>query len=568
MQKSDPKGQREKNVPDLSIYDYLVENIQKNGDNLIAYNYFGKITNFREFLAKIDQASSAFRCYGIRPGDVVTICLPNTPEGLIALYALNKIGAIANMIHPLSGENEIKHYINETKSVMVVAADFCYEKINNIIGDTDVYKVIIVSPANSMPAPMSIGYFFMKKGKEKKVPKSEEYIAWNDFVARADKCMMEFKVNANQDVPAIYLHSGGTTGTPKCIVLTNGNFNALGEQAKIGFADVKQGDKAVALMPIFHGFGLGVTMHCCLIKGCELILMPQFNLKQFTNIMRFNKPHVIMGVPTLFEAMVNSKDFKTIDLSNLKHVISGGDSLSRTRIDKIDEFLESRGAKIRLSQGYGMTECLAATCWAYGESNKKCSIGIPFPSNYYKICEVGSQDVVKPDEVGEIVISGPTVMTEYLNNPDETNLVLQKHKDGRIWLHTGDLGSMDSDGVITYHQRLKRMIISSGYNVYPQQIEQVISEHEAVLKCSVIGIPHPYKMQVAKACIVLKEGYKKTGSIKKEIKELCELNLSKFSNPYVYEFRESLPTTLIGKIDYKKLEAEALEGMKKNEENS
>ena len=366
-------------------------------------------------------------------------------------------------------------------------------------------------------------------------------------------------IESKKNDASIILHSGGTTGTPKGIILTNGNFNALAEQVKIVFNNVNVGDKILAILPIFHGFGLGVSIHATLNLGMEVVLIPQFNAKEADTILKKYKPAIITGVPTLYEAFLKNKGLENADLSFLKYCVSGGDTLTLEQTKRIDEFFKDHNSKARIQQGYGMTESLAAVCVGHGVANKPCTIGIPFPGTYLKIVAIGSQDKVSYGTPGEICICGPTVMTGYLNNPDETNLVLQKHKDGNIWLHTGDIGSMDKDGIITYIQRLKRMIISSGYNIYPQQIESIIESHPSVLKCTVVGVPHPYKVQVPKAYIVLKQDINLNHSIKKEIKELCFENLSKFSQPADFEYRESLPTTLIGKIDYKKLEREAIE---------
>ena len=552
------KEEREIEVPDISIYKYIKE-IALNNPHSIAIDYFGTKITYKDFINKIDKAARAFRCYGIRPGDVVTICMPNMPEGVISFYALNKIGAIANMIHPLSAEEEIKSFLNEADSVMLVAVDICYEKIERILGDTKVYKVVIVSANDSMPAPLNIGYQVTKGYKIKKPRSMEVYINWKDFIKKADLYNYEYEVRSGKDVTAAILHSGGTTGIPKGIVLTNGNFNALGNQIKIIFKDIVPGDKLLAIMPIFHGFGLGVSVHGGLSLGAEVILVPQFSAKTFDNLLKKNKPQIVVGVPTLFEALLNNKGFNGMDLSYIKHCISGGDSLTQKQNDDVNAFLREHGCNIKVEQGYGMTESVAPTALAFGNANKPCSIGIPFPGNYIKIVAQGSQEEVKYGELGEICVCGPTVMQGYFNNVEETNMVLQVHKDGNVWLHTGDIGTMDKDGIVTYVQRLKRMIVSSGYNVYPQQIESVIEMHEDVLKCTVVGVPHPYKVQVAKAYIVLKEGIKPSLSIKKEIKELCEKNLSKFSLPADYEYRESLPKTLIGKVDYKQLEREAIE---------
>ena len=557
------KEQLEFEIPNISMYQMIKDTASKH-KNINAINYFGKTLTFETFLKEIDKASKSFRCYGIRPGDVVTICMPNTPEGLIAIYALNKIGAIANVIHPLSAEQEIKHYIQETNSVMLVAVDFCYEKIENIIRETKVYKTILVSPNNSMPAPLNVGYYVTKGIKVKTPKKSEEYVFWNEFLRKSDSYNVNFEVESDKDTPAIILHSGGTTGTPKSILLSNGNFNALARQAKALFTDIDPGESILAILPIFHGFGLGVTIHSTINLGMELVLIPQFKASEFDNLIKKHRPAIITGVPTLYEAMIKNKGLANMDLSFLKHLVSGGDSLTEPQLIKINNFLKEHNANIKLEQGYGMTEALAAVCLAKGNANVLGTIGAPFPHNYAKIVEPNTQREVPYGEEGELVVSGPTVMMGYLGNEKETNLVLQKHKDGHIWLHTGDIATMNKDGIITYVSRLKRMIISSGYNVYPTQIEIVIETHEGVLKCTVVGIPHPYKIQVAKAFIILKDGYKDNLKTKKEIKELCEKNLSKFSIPQEYEYRESLPTTLIGKVDYKKLEREAIEKMKED----
>lgn len=552
------KKDRQVEIPDISLYKIIKEQALMNPNN-VAIDYFGKKITYKNFIKEIDKAARSFRCYGIRPGDVVTICMPNMPEGVISFYALNKIGAIANMIHPLSAEEEIKNYLNEADSVMLVAVDICYEKIERILSETKVYKVILVSANDSMPKALSLGYTLTKGLKIRKPKSMEVYTYWKDFIKKSELYNYEYEVKSKKDITSVILHSGGTTGIPKGIVLTNGNLNALALQVKIVFKDIIPGDKILAIMPIFHGFGLGVSVHSGFLLGAEVVLVPQFSAKTFDNLVKRNKPQVIVGVPTLFEALLNNKGFNGMDMSYVKHFVSGGDSLTEKQNASINEFLRNHGCNIKVEQGYGMTESVAATALAFGKANKPCTIGIPFPGNYFKIVAKGTQEEVKFGEVGEICVCGPTVMQGYYNNEKETNLVLQIHKDGNIWLHTGDIGSMDEDGVITYVQRLKRMIISSGYNVYPQQIEQVIETHPEVLKCTVVAMPHKYKVQVAKAYIVLKEGISPSGSLKKEIKELCEKNLSKFSIPYDYEYRKSLPKTLIGKVDYKQLEREAIE---------
>lgn len=553
------KEDRKIKIEDISIYQMLAKN-NISRDKNIAINYYGTLITYKELFHKINQAANAFRSQGIRRGDIVTICMPNTPEALISFYALNKIGAIANMIHPLSGEQEIKEYLTSTHSVMLIMIDICYEKVKNVIKETDVYKTIVTSASDSMGFLLSFGYQVTQGYKIKKPKRSEEYVYWKDFIRKGLNYRETGETATGKDTPAVILHSGGTTGNPKGIVLSNGNFNALSTQAKIVFSEVGPKDKVLAIMPIFHGFGLGVSINAPLALGCEVILVPQFNAKKFDKLLEKYKPNILFGVPTLFEALINTNN-EHLNLSMVKYVISGGDSLSPALERRINVFLANHKARIQISQGYGMTESLAAVALAFGKANKPGSIGIPFPSNYIKIVKPRTQEEVPYGEDGEICISGPTVMLGYLDNEKETNEMLQIHKDGLIWLHTGDMGMMDEDGVVFYRQRIKRMIISSGYNIYPAHVEQVIEDHPAVLKCTVVGIPHPYKIEVPKAYIVLKNGYSPLG-VRKSIREHCKKNLAAYAIPYEFEYRKSLPKTLIGKVDFKKLQEENSEHRK------
>lgn len=538
-------------IDNLSIY----ENMKVNAQNYLdidAFNYFGKTTSYRVFLEDIDKCAKAFLAHGIKKGDIVTICMPNTPEAITCFYALNKIGAISNMIHPLSGEKEIKNYLISTKSVMLVMIDLCYEKIKNIIDETNVYKTIVISAKDSMPFLTGVGYYLLQGFKTEKPKSNSKFITYKEFIEKSIGYGNEYNIEINVNEPAVILHSGGTTGIPKGILLSNANFNSLANQAKKVFKKIEVGDKCLTVLPIFHGFGLGVSLHCPLCLGVTCILVPQFNSKKFDKLLVKNKPNVLLGVPTLYEALININN-KKLDLSGLKYVISGGDILSSNLEKRINKFLQAHGSSEKINQGYGMTESLAAVCLSYGKYAKEGSIGIPFPGNSIKIVKPNTQEEVKDNTDGEICISGPTVMLGYLDNEKETNEVLQIHDDGKLWLHTGDMGYIDDNGFIFYKQRIKRMIVSSGYNVYPSYIETVIEDHKDVLQCSVIGIPHKYKVEVPKAYIVLKEGIEPSVSVKNDIKKYCEKNLAKYSIPYEFEFRKSLPKTLLGKIDVNKL---------------
>ncbi len=549
------KNERDIEVPNVSLYEHLKE---KNKDNMdsVAINYFNKKMTFRYFFGEINLCAKALRSQGIRPGDVVTICMANTPEAVISFYAVNKIGAIANMIHPLSAEEEIKNSLITTNSVMLIAINLSYKKIKEIVDETNVYKTIIVSPGDSMPVLLKVGYY-ITQGRKVEVPKkSESNMYWNDFMARGKSFTEKVLAKTTKDQPAVILHSGGTSGTPKNIVLTNGNINAVAKQAEIVFKDINNTDSALAVLPLFHCFGLVVCVHGPMCLGASTILVPQFDAKRFDKLITKYRPTFIPGVPTLFEALLTNKHMDNVDLSYVKYVISGGDSLSVAKNETVNKFLKSHNCQRNIIQGYGMTETTGPVTFGSMGSDVLGSVGIPLPGNEVKIEGVETREEVPFGEVGEICISGPTVMPGYLDNEKETNDILEKDNKGKIWVHTGDLGYMKEDGVVFFTSRLKRMLIVSGYNVYPSHIEEVIMEHEAVLNCGVIGIPHPYKVQVPKAYIVLNNGIKVTNKIKNDIKEYCEKNLAKYMLPKEYVFRESLPKTMIGKVDYRELEKE------------
>ena len=537
--------------PDFSLYKLLEESANKRKE-LTAYNYFSKCATFGEFIDQIEEAAKAFKTIGVKEKDTVSICMPNTPEALISFYAVNKIGAIANMIHPLSAENEIKYYVNLTESKVIVTIDLALNKINHILPETKLEKIIQVSPADSMPMALSVGYF-VKKGRKLHLEKCDIAVKWADFIKNGKSYSKETFLNTDKDDTAVILYSGGTSGFPKGIELTNYNFNALAIQSVEICKTLNEGDRILSIMPVFHGFGLGICIHTAFYHGITAVILPQFNASEFDKLLTKYRPNIIAGVPSLFEVMLKNKKMEGVDLSFLHLVISGGDSLSESLKLKVDKFLENHGSDAKVREGYGLTECVTGSCMIPANRYKGGSIGIPYPDTYYKIINPETFEEVDYNTDGEIVLSGPTVMKGYLNEPEETAQTLRVHEDGKLWLHTGDLGCMDEDGFLYFKQRIKRMIISSGYNIYPQYVENIIDSVPEVLLSCVIGIDHPLKIQVAKAFIVLRDGYEPTEEIKAKIKQTCEKNLAKYSWPYEYEFRNELPKTLVGKVAFKVL---------------
>ena len=540
-------------IKNISLYKQVVESSRKY-PNYTAYEYFGKKVKYKKFIRQIDKCSYALKKYNVNKGDIITICLPNVPEALILFYALNKIGAIANMVHPLSAEEEIKLSLNSTRSKYLFAIDMCYSKINNIIDGTKVKKVVYIKASDSLKLPLKVGYYFKNLNKYEHYKLNEKNTNWNLFMLNkllVNKNKIKFKKNG-KNTPAVILHSGGTSGIPKNVVLQNRAFILGAKQEETVLKKLNPGDSCLGIMPNFHGFGLSVLMHTPLTLGCYTILVPQIDSKKFDILLKKTKPTCILGVPTLFEALTNSNNVKHLDLSFMKYIVSGGDILQKGLEDKINTYLKEHNANIEVTQGYGMTEALAAVTLAHDRVNKSGSIGIPLPGNYIKIINPSTRETLPYNNIGEICIHTKALMLGYLNNEKETNEVLQMHEDGYVWLHTGDLGLMDEDGFIFYKGRIKRMIISSGYNIYPNHIEDIIESHPAVLQCTVVGMPHPYKKEVPKAYIVLKPGFHGL-FIKTEIKEYCKKNLEYHMVPYKFVYRNNLPKTKLGKVDFKRL---------------
>lgn len=539
--------------PDISMYQ-MVKNAQLLNGELIAYDFMGKATTYTEFLDQIEVCAKALIAQGVKQGDAVTVCLPNVPQAVIMFYAINRIGAIASMVHPLSAENEIMFYLNETNSRLAITLSRFYDKFEAIKGKTKVEKIIVATIGEALPLVKSIAYKFI--GHEPKVADANGVISWPDFLKSAQNTNEEITYEGKGADDAVILFSGGTTGTSKGILLTNLNFNALAMQTIAAAECYSTGDAMLSVMPVFHGFGLGVGIHTFLAHSGKCVLVPQINVNEFASLFKKYRPNFMAGVPTLYEGMMRNEDMKNSDLSCLKGVFSGGDTLSISLKRKIDAFVRERGAEIQVREGYGTTECVTASCLTPTDYYREGSIGIPFPDTFYKIVIPNTRDEAQVGEMGEICLAGPTLMKGYINNPKETNLALQQHEDGKIYLHTGDLGYMDEDGFVYFVQRLKRMIITSGYNVYPSQIENVIDSHEAVQFSTVIGVKDDYRMQRVKAYVVLKPGFAPNEEIVNSIKRHCEKSIAKYALPREYEFRDNLPKTLVGKIAYRELEKE------------
>ena len=541
--------------PRLTMY-RLIEQTARSVPDSIAYEFMGKETTYAQFLARIDRAARALYALGIRKGDRVTICMPNTPQAVDCFYALNRLGAVSNMIHPLSATEEITFYLNVSDSKAILTLDRFYGKVHTALQKAKRKPLLLIAKLQDALKPLlQVGVSLTEARKYPKLPKDKSYILWSDALKNAAD-LLPADESGYEDCAAI-LYSGGTTGTTKGICLSSYNFNALALQtiAASGYDNIRN-CSMLSVMPIFHGFGLGIGIHTALVGGGRCILVPSFSVKTYADLLKKKRPNFIPGVPTLFEALLRTQGLEELDMSFLKGVFSGGDSLSAELKAKVDAFLTAHGAKVQIREGYGTTECVTASCLTPIDFARSGSIGIPFPDTYYKIVKVGTTEEVEPETEGEICLSGPTVMLGYLDNPEETANTLRRHADGRVWLHTGDLGKMDKDGFVYFRQRIKRMIITSGFNVYPSQLENIIDGHPKVLLSCVIGVKDAYKMQRVKAFVVLKPEFTPSEAIKQELLAYCRERIAKYAMPREIEFREELPKTLVGKVAYRVLEEE------------
>ena len=551
-----------------SMFD-AVERIADMYPNSIAFDFMGRSVTYRKMVQEIEKCAKSLKTLGVRVGDKVTIAMPNCPQAIYMFYAVNLVGGIANMIHPLSAEKEIEFYLNASESTTAITLDQFYNKFEHIRQNTGIINIIIASVKDELSRTIRAGYMLTEGRKIQKIPEDAPVIRWREFMEMSRYCFYKnYRVERGFNDPAVILYSGGTTGTTKGIVLTNGNFNALGQQIIATNPMFRPGDRMLAAMPLFHGFGLGVCVHSMLSQGGRCILIPRFTAKSYAKQIVKYKCNFIAGVPTLYEALLRLPSMDNADLSSLKGVFSGGDSLSIELKKKFDKFLYDHKAVIQVREGYGTTECVTASCLTPTHMAKEGSIGLPFPDTYYDIVKPGTQESLPYGEEGEICISGPTVMMEYVGHPEETAQTLQTHPDGRVWVHTGDLGYMDDDGFIYFKQRIKRMIITSGYNVYPSQLENILDAHDLVQMSCVIGVPDSLKMQKVKAFVMLKPGLKPCDEYRDILMAYCRKNIAKYAMPYEIEFREQLPKTLVGKVAYRVLEEEEinrLNGEKKNE---
>jgi len=544
--------------PQVSMYEALMATVERYPE-AIAYDFLGYTSTYRQLGEEVDRCADALYALGMRKGDRITVAMPTTPQGVICFYAVNKIGAVAAMIHPLSTVKEIEFYLNCSRSRFALTLDAFYGKFSELKESTGLERIILARIPDYLKGLKKVGFNLLKGRKIPTVPSDSAVVWWAEMMKTASSSAPRTEVNTND--LAVILFSGGTTGTPKGIMLSNQNF--ISEGMMVAYAGkLSDQDAVLAILPIFHGFGLGVCINACFMSGAKSILVPQFTPETVAKIIRRQKPNFVVGVPTLFDALSRNPDFQKADLSCLKATYSGADTLPRTVKERFEAVVRKQGGSCQLLEGYGLTEAVTAIMAMPLTEYREGSIGVPFPDMLAKIVGIDTTEEVPVGEEGEICLHGPAVMLGYLDQPEETAQVLKTHGDGKTWLHTGDIGYADKDGFFYFKLRHKRMIKSSGMNVYPAQVENLLYKHSAVRDACVIGVPDEAQVQRVKAFVVLNEPGKAGPEMEKELIGYCAEHLIRWSCPREIEFRAELPKTLVGKVAFSALEQEEIEKLK------
>ena len=536
---------------DGGLYDAIYESSCKWPHNT-AIEYFDTQITYKDLIKKINKVAAALKAIGAEKGEKITVCMPNTPEAVYMFYAINEIGAVANMIHPLSSEKEIEDFLLQSHSKIMLCVDISYPKVENIIKNTDVEQLVVVSPTRSMDLLVRAIYK-LTKGRKNHIKKSQSVITWDQFLTKANKYIgnPHARVNAKDD--AVILYSGGTTGKPKGIILSNLNFNAQALGAKYLVPELFKPEYSfMAFLPNFHAFGLGCCIHMPLYFGARTFLIPQFNPKKFKSYITKYKVNILVGVPSVFEYLTKIK-FKKDDLKKVKFVVSGGDMISMSSKEIVNDFLRDHGSKAKIENGYGLTEASGGFIFSPPSvADDPDAIGYPLPDNEVMIMGLKSKKPVKTGEDGEILVRGLAVMKGYLNNPKENEAAFVTI-NGKKYLRTGDIGYIDEKGVVHFRSRLKRMIISNGYNIYPSNIEDATLKCKLVSSCAAIGKPDKLRGERVVVYAVLQKDASEHAA-KKELNAIYKKYVAKYEIPREIHFIDEMPKTKLAKIDFRALE--------------
>mgnify|MGYP003075968533 FL=1 len=542
-------------LPALSAFEYVCQR-SKNHLNDTALEYYGRKFTYADLIVNIKKTAAALRGAGVKKGDIITVVSIMTPEIIALFYAADMMGATLNLVDPRYSVEGIREYIEEVDSHLLVCLNVVYERCRQAAKRTNVEKVIVLSPADSLPPVMAVGYKLTTPDKNKY---ASNVIRWKQFI-KGGEGQSTASEPYDPDHACVVVHTGGTTGSPKGVMLTDDCFNGIALQFQAYPKLFHRGQKLMNVMPPFIAYGFACGIHLPLVLGFTVIIIPNLDPAKLGSLVLKHKPEHMFGVPTHYQQLAADPKLRDKDLSFIINYAAGGDSLSRGAEQTVNDFLAAHGARYPIAKGYGMTEVSSAATVAAGLDNKPGSVGIPMVNTVVAAFEPGTDQELPIGQRGELCISGPCLMKGYYNKPEETAILLRRHPDGRVWAHTGDMGYLDEDGFVYLDSRIKRMIIRhDGFKVFPSMIENVVSRHPAVHQCSVVGCADKDHTQgrLPFVYIVLKsDTTAKKKQVIRELERMCAEELPEYVQPVAYKFISSMPMTPVGKVDYRQLEAD------------
>lgn len=542
-------------LPALSAFEYVCQR-SKNHLNDTALEYYGRKFAYADLIVNVKKTAAALRGAGVKKGDIITVVSIMTPEIIALFYAADMMGATLNLVDPRYSVEGIREYIEEVDSHLLVCLNVVYERCRQAAKRTNVEKVIVLSPADSLPPVMAVGYKLTTPDKNKY---ASNVIRWKQFI-KGGEGQSTAAEPYDPDHACVVVHTGGTTGSPKGVMLTDDCFNGIALQFQAYPKLFHRGQKLMNVMPPFIAYGFACGIHLPLVLGFTVVIIPNLDPAKLGSLVLKHKPEHMFGVPTHYQQLAADPKLRDKDLSFIINYAAGGDSLSRGAEQTVNDFLAAHGARYPIAKGYGMTEVSSAATVAAGLDNKPGSVGIPMVNTVVAAFEPGTDQELPIGQRGELCISGPCLMKGYYNKPEETAILLRRHPDGRVWAHTGDMGYLDEDGFVYLDSRIKRMIIRhDGFKVFPSMIENVVSRHPAVHQCSVVGCADKDHTQgrLPFVYIVLKaDTTAKKKQVIRELERMCAEELPEYVQPVAYKFISSMPMTPVGKVDYRQLEAD------------
>lgn len=545
----------EQKLPEMTAFDYVCHQ-NKNRLGEPALDYYGRIFTYADFMVNVKKTAAALRGVGVKKGDIITVVSVMTPEVIYLFYAADLIGATLNLVDPRYSVEGIHEYIEEVDSHLLICLNVVYERCRQAAKRTHVERVLVLSPADSLPFHLQLGYKLTTPDKNKY---KSNVLHWKQFLADGEGQSTAAEPY-DPDHACVVVHTGGTTGSPKGVMLTDNSFNAIGQQFSAYDTLFKKGQTLMNIMPPFIAYGYACGVHLPLVLGLKVVIIPNLDPAKLGSLMLKYRPEHMFGVPAHYQQMAADPKLQKKDLAFIRNYAAGGDAISLGAEKTVNEFLETHNVEYPMAKGYGMTEVASASTVAAGKVNKPGSVGIPMVNTLISVFEPGTEKELPIGQRGELCISGPATMKGYYNKPDETAMILRTHADGRIWVHTGDIGYMDEDGFVYLDSRIKRLIIRhDGFKVFPSMIENVVSQHPAVHQCSAVGCADKDHVQgrLPFVYVVLNPaaGVKKK-QIVKELRQMCMEELPEYVQPVAYKFIPEMPMTPAGKFDYRKLEEE------------